>query len=1179
MISSLHFPLRQRGAALVLVLAFLVIILGLAVAFLTRTRVERSAAAGYAAAASTRQLADIAVNLVQGMIRDATTQGSTVTWASQPGMIRVFDDTGALQQAYKLYSADNLISSSVNLTTDLPPNDWAGAPAVWTDLNAPIAVNGTDNFPILDPTALGLPPDQRAQGFRIDSSDKKYEKVFSGTANPAPMPVKWLYVLKDGTLDIPTGSGRSAGVPKATAANPIVGRIAFWTDDETCKVNLNTAGEGAYWDTPRADTKQERAFADRQPVNHEFQRYPGHPATTSLSAVFPWLTREQILAILPRIQEGGSQGGQTSTTANTANITVDTDRLFASVDELAFGPDNRQSNAADLTKNQLEQAKFFLTTSSRSPETNLFDLPRIACWPLREGLMNYYVTPYDRLLAFCSTINGQPYYFQRKDYSSATHDIGIARNEALYAYLQDLTSRAIPGFGNATFSGKYPDDRDQILTEIFDYIRCANLGDSMLGYNNMFANEGRVVPATRVDPVTKKVTSMGFGRTLTLSGLSIAFICNASGNYSDSNDPATNAVLGGTKLDDDEIYIQSIMIPEFFSVMQGWYRLFSPRLRLEMSGLDSLTITANGTTQRLFPEANGSVDYEAFLEYYWGIYAWGGSIGWRYFGISQGSPPRGNLPGDLVDINKPEIEKVRSLYPFIGTPLRIEDTGTMLFSGGDITVKILDNSQAQPVLVQTFTLHLPSGEFPTPKIVTTGTAGNSPPTVKQNWWAFSRAGISSGTYGRLYYLNNSPANCGRLLRNGFDVVRSILPRHGDFRLIAATPNIEDTDNKLFVPHPLYGDKTELAANSFGGMDAAAPDVGDFSGKYISSLNYPKEYAALIPSNATAKDRPEDTGDYDTGIARAPDGAYINKPDEGNIYGANAGLVPYFDAPNAHQQNKTFFTPNRIMPSAGMFGSLPTGVKSDIPWRTLLFRPQPGHYGATSPKDHLLLDLFWMPVVEPYAISTPFATDGKVNMNFQILPFTYIERPTGLHAILKDEKVAAIPNDSVTTYKIKDAAPNSVFRLDVDIPETLSQFSEIFASGEIFRSASEICDIPIVPSGATAADMATYWDSHQLTGDNLRERIYTTIYPRLTTKSNTYTVHYKVQALQKAPGDPKQWNDDKDRVTGELRGSTTIERYINPNESSIPDYATGPSQTPTLGAFHKWRVLNTRAFAP
>jgi hypothetical protein len=56
------------------------------------------------------------------------------------------------------------------------------------------------------------------------------------------------------------------------------------------------------------------------------------------------------------------------------------------------------------------------------------------------------------------------------------------------------------------------------------------------------------------------------------------------------------------------------------------------------------------------------------------------------------------------------------------------------------------------------------------------------------------------------------------------------------------------------------------------------------------------------------------------------------------------------------------------------------------------------------------------------------------------------------------------------------------------------------------------------------------------------------------------------------------------VTGELRGATTLERYISPNDTGIPDYAALYSANPTaspqdLGTFYRWRIVNTREFTP
>jgi len=284
-----------------------------------------------------------------------------------------------------------------------------------------------------------------------------------------------------------------------------------------------------------------------------------------------------------------------------------------------------------------------------------------------------------------------------------------------------------------------------------------------------------------------------------------------------------------------------------------------------------------------------------------------------------------------------------------------------------------------------------------------------------------------------------------------------------------------------------------------------------------------------------------------------------------------------------------------MPSAAMFGSLPTGVLAQKPWQTLLFKPDPTgtktHMGAKSPQDHLILDLFNMPVVEPYPISEPFSTAGKVNMNYQIVPFTYITRSTAVQAVLRSEQILAIPSSDGTTYKTYTTTPNR--RYFIDLPATLVGFTNRFASGDIFRSASEICNIWLVPAslGLSYVDstMRSFWTSTagssngSLTGDNIRERPYANIYPRLTTKSNTFTVHYRVETLKKVPTTAdNQWVEGTDVVTGSLRGSTTLERYLDTSDTRIPDYAglaqpLAPGQA--IDNFYKFRVLETKQFTP
>ena len=142
------------GVALVIVLGFLVIISALTVAFFSSVSTELKASRNFAAGASTRQLADSAVQVVMGQIHDATTRPSGC-WASQPGMIRVYRDSATTPSAnadafFKLYSSDNMVVTKAQLggfdRAEFYAGTWAtGNPAYWTDLNAPVLVNDPAN--------------------------------------------------------------------------------------------------------------------------------------------------------------------------------------------------------------------------------------------------------------------------------------------------------------------------------------------------------------------------------------------------------------------------------------------------------------------------------------------------------------------------------------------------------------------------------------------------------------------------------------------------------------------------------------------------------------------------------------------------------------------------------------------------------------------------------------------------------------------------------------------------------------------------------------------------------------------------------------------------------------------------------------------------------------------------
>ena len=613
----------RRGVALVIVLCMLVLISGIVVAFFSSVSSEYLTAKSASAGANGKELADSTVQIVMSQIRQATSKGSNVCWASQPGMIRTYGlgtagnytASSAPLAFYKLYSSGTMVVSGTSFTPekDIPSSTWPQQPALYTDLNAPVAGTSGTSYPIIDPRAANIVSGTNSlvEGFSITTSGSNPAPVATtGTnPNPVPMPVKWIYVLRDGTLITPdaASSGSSAvfttGTTVPTTTNPIVGRVAFWTDDETCKLNLNTACGGTYWEQPVFASDMDLAFSRYKPVAKEYNRYPGHPATTSLTPVFwsfeglsdpyqnlfpdltnsthtmgvdlkPFLSTtgttafQNLLQFSPRNAWGGSMMGTVATegygvTTGSASIIPDSDRLYASVDEAIFGYKERgtvssgsanvfSSGTNQLDNDHLKKLRFFLTTTSRSPETNPFNQPKVGIWPVPEVSGTRTAAAFrsaaDNLIAFCSTLTPgtsgtYPYYFTRGNAQSATAD-WTTRNSQIFDYLDTAFQNPIPGFGASVDSRYTVNGGRRILTLIYDYIRSTfNLLDTSFGYtgsgSNLFYNNtfmgaannpqgyafGQVVPIQ----ITKDGTTYkGAGRFPLIKQVAIMFMARAS---------------------------------------------------------------------------------------------------------------------------------------------------------------------------------------------------------------------------------------------------------------------------------------------------------------------------------------------------------------------------------------------------------------------------------------------------------------------------------------------------------------------------------------------------------------------------------------------------------------------------------------------------------------------------
>ena len=516
---------KERGGALVTVMSVLSVLTVISVAIIMLAGQEQRSAIAYSDNVRARQLADIPINLVLGQIRKATRpdrekslfgQDIPSLWASQPGMIRAYKAEGGFAKAWKLYSSSNLRVTDLRALLDDAKliQDWESQLHRFVDLNAPaITYDVSDrvkelHFPILDPRAHDL---DKIEGFDYDAFPGNRE------SEHLPMPVEWLYMLKDGRLGSLNAAGEFTSTDseaEITARNPITARIAFWTDDETNKININTASEGVPWKKPFAATAEGKRYAQVQPVTNEAQRYPGHPATTCLSSIFfpgkyvdgkdnTKLSIPELRAITelaPKVRFGGTEDGTND--ADPA-IELDLDRLYASVDDAIFNVDRDDSSLVDLLadgRGQLNRARGMLTTRSHAPELNMHGRPRISLWPIHENEGEATRTTYDQTLAFASTLRQgkDRYYFQRADHSSRHGEFYRRANGAnvdLFMYLMNQVYRPVPGYGDslATKYGAtrkapfkesyYKDPKEYALDHfaiplmMFDYIRGVNLHD------------------------------------------------------------------------------------------------------------------------------------------------------------------------------------------------------------------------------------------------------------------------------------------------------------------------------------------------------------------------------------------------------------------------------------------------------------------------------------------------------------------------------------------------------------------------------------------------------------------------------------------------------------------------------------------------------------------------------
>ncbi|XHR28355.1 MAG: hypothetical protein ACFUZC_20850 [Chthoniobacteraceae bacterium] len=318
--AMLHKPFfpRQRGSSLVITLAFLVILTILVIGINETTRMDRTSSNLYVDRTSAALLSQNAIESVIAKLQQATADVNR-HWISQPGQIVV----GAEQDDGNLTNGDSRKILTGAKTPDANPSS-TDARIIYLHSGAPTKTSYPGQE-FLNPPNLNVATFQDPASLLI--TDRKY----NGTE--PQMIARWNYVRKDGTID----TGEPPVLTSQT--NPIIGRYAYWADDESAKINYNLAWKRDYSASTVSGTL---------PI--------GHPSRVSLAALDTFSSDSALVDKLHAFLTADNYG----TIAN---------HLFNSP------ADARQvgSDVADA----LKANKFEVTHFNHDPDTTFFNEERI----------------------------------------------------------------------------------------------------------------------------------------------------------------------------------------------------------------------------------------------------------------------------------------------------------------------------------------------------------------------------------------------------------------------------------------------------------------------------------------------------------------------------------------------------------------------------------------------------------------------------------------------------------------------------------------------------------------------------------------------------------------------------------------------------------------------------------
>jgi hypothetical protein len=351
----------QQSSVLIITLFFVALITIIIAGFLTNMRIEKTTARshlnGVLAGLYAEAGIDTALTRLHGVMGDTNR-----FWTTEGG---------------RIYASNAGTNAFVTNVVDLSSGPWTNAAA----------------------------PSSQDQGVDLNPPTLENSTVNLVTSSTLPMYLHWIYQHQSGQLD-------TAAPPTFNSNDPVIGRFAFWVDDESAKINLNTA-----WAREGANTNGQT-----------------HPSRVNLQAI----------TSLP------------SADVDQINAYRGADNYFNSLNEA------RQVNA-DVNTAVTNNA-FALTAYNHSPELNMFGEPRIL---LTTQKTNADLCGTTNFLDILATANTDPGNLSALD----TTKLGTVYTKIV----NELNRTNWPFLEGQSFVSKYANQTDtgQIALNIIDYVRSA----------------------------------------------------------------------------------------------------------------------------------------------------------------------------------------------------------------------------------------------------------------------------------------------------------------------------------------------------------------------------------------------------------------------------------------------------------------------------------------------------------------------------------------------------------------------------------------------------------------------------------------------------------------------------------------------------------------------------------